>query len=794
VQALIDTLPDAEQITAENREEVKKQLAAIDAASAALTKAQLALLSVARYESAAARLLELEETLSPTRTPRAGEIISGDGFSFDTMSGTLTIRQYDSSWSWPDSLTVDKLAVTALRIEESSGDFSGSQFSDCKNLRSLDLSGCTGLTAIKPLSPDIFPNLESVDCSGCTSLSSLHFAFQDCASLKAADFSGCTSLNDLYYAFRSCTALEAIDCSGCTSIESLANAFDNCSSLKTVSFSGCTKLSNQGMVFLNHPTLESVDLSGCTAFRRGTGLFFTGSANLKRVNFSGCTGIWDLGNSFGGCTGLQSLDMSGCSELKRLDLNECTSLTALNGTFEGCAMLSELILPDSIAHVGADAFSGCTSLAEITLFSDPAPVLDGNVFSDCAENLTINFPYEAQGYTEANGWPGEGFQGIYPISVEAGEGGTANASPVRAIEGTRIRLTAEADDEHRFREWQVLSGNVEILKRIETANNEFLMPDEPVAIRAVFERADAPIRIDGDPPVTLIPPPGGKIVPNADGQYIHFDEGSILQIGESGLEINALDYGTFSSDDGTVYVSASVSANTDLPTVIEPLMYWGGNAFRPGPGDGITILGNTALHIGENGPTLTLYSATNAYMKKDGSISVLTPDGELRLDSTLASTIILPPGEALKPERDGTLILPPGAAVRTENGEPVTYPDGGLLNTGTGQATVTYRRVTFNSLDGSAATLAEVTHGNKLKKPADPVRAGYTFGGWYKEESCITPWDFGTDIVTEDTTLYARWTKNSASGSEDGRTGSKEESRKEESSGEYAFWQKVQKK
>ncbi len=241
------------------------------------------------------------------------------------------------------------------------------------------------------------------------------------------------------------------------------------------------------------------------------------------------------------------------------------------------------------------------------------------------------------------------------------------------------------------------------------------------------------------------------------------------------------------------------------------------------------------------------------------------------MDSTPASTIILPPGEALKPERDGTLILPPGAAVRTENGEPVTYPDGGLLNTGTGQATVTYRRVTFNSLDGSAATLAEVTHGNKLKKPADPVRAGYTFGGWYKEESCITPWDFGTDIVTEDTTLYARWisdappspteytiafdsrggsavgsitvsyggraikpadpvragytfggwykeescitpwdfdtdivtedttlyarwTKNSASGSEDGRTGSKEESRKEESSGEYAFWQKVQKK
>ena len=32
-------------------------------------------------------------------------------------------------------------------------------------------------------------------------------------------------------------------------------------------------------------------------------------------------------------------------------------------------------------------------------------------------------------------------------------------------------------------------------------------------------------------------------------------------------------------------------------------------------------------------------------------------------------------------------------------------------------------------------------------KPADPVREGYTFDGWYKESECINEWNFETDIV-----------------------------------------------
>ncbi len=44
--------------------------------------------------------------------------------------------------------------------------------------------------------------------------------------------------------------------------------------------------------------------------------------------------------------------------------------------------------------------------------------------------------------------------------------------------------------------------------------------------------------------------------------------------------------------------------------------------------------------------------------------------------------------------------------------------------------------------------------------PDNPTKSGYTFGGWCKEDACTNVWDFGADPVTEDMTLYAKWTKN----------------------------------
>ena len=48
------------------------------------------------------------------------------------------------------------------------------------------------------------------------------------------------------------------------------------------------------------------------------------------------------------------------------------------------------------------------------------------------------------------------------------------------------------------------------------------------------------------------------------------------------------------------------------------------------------------------------------------------------------------------------------------------------------------------------------------QKPVGPTETGYTFGGWYQEEGCSTPFTFGESgtEVSADMTLYAKWTAN----------------------------------
>ena len=65
--------------------------------------------------------------------------------------------------------------------------------------------------------------------------------------------------------------------------------------------------------------------------------------------------------------------------------------------------------------------------------------------------------------------------------------------------------------------------------------------------------------------------------------------------------------------------------------------------------------------------------------------------------------------------------------------------------------------VTFNSKGGSAVESKAVLAFEKVEKPQDPTFEGYTFLGWYKEDACLQEFDFETEVITEDITLYAKW-------------------------------------
>jgi uncharacterized repeat protein (TIGR02543 family) len=47
---------------------------------------------------------------------------------------------------------------------------------------------------------------------------------------------------------------------------------------------------------------------------------------------------------------------------------------------------------------------------------------------------------------------------------------------------------------------------------------------------------------------------------------------------------------------------------------------------------------------------------------------------------------------------------------------------------------------------------------SKLTKPSDPSRDRSVFGGWYRDEALTSEWNFNSDVLIDDITLYAKWT------------------------------------
>jgi len=85
------------------------------------------------------------------------------------------------------------------------------------------------------------------------------------------------------------------------------------------------------------------------------------------------------------------------------------------------------------------------------------------------------------------------------------------------------------------------------------------------------------------------------------------------------------------------------------------------------------------------------------------------------------------------------------------------------------QPTVLYAKwiplytVTFDAQGGSPSlTTQTLQHGQKAQQPAAPTYASHNFAGWYTSTSYTTAWSFASDIITANTTLYAKWISTSA--------------------------------
>ena len=178
-----------------------------------------------------------------------------------------------------------------------------------------------------------------------------------------------------------------------------ANAFKNCSNLTNVSMPGnfVTRMSE---IFPDsYEKLTCVTLIGDIAEISDN--FFKDCASLEEIKFSG--EIARVGkNAFDGCSSLDITTQNGFRLYKGWCLEyvgaDTTTLNIPNGVigiadgaFEGKTSLKKVTFPDSLRFIGADAFAGCTQLAELSLTDGIVEIGDG-AFRDCTWVQNIKMP------------------------------------------------------------------------------------------------------------------------------------------------------------------------------------------------------------------------------------------------------------------------------------------------------------------------------------------------------------------------------------------------------------------
>ncbi len=106
-------------------------------------------------------------------------------------------------------------------------------------------------------------------------------------------------------------------------------------------------------------------------------------------------------------------------------------------------------------------------------------------------------------------------------------------------------------------------------------------------------------------------------------------------------------------------------------------------------------------------------------------------------------------GSSVKNWVDGTTANPPGSQYMLGN-----------ITSSTLTAVFTTSAVSFESNGGSYVSNINANYDTTITKPTDPTKSGSVFMGWYKEPEFINQWNFATDKVTDNITIYAKWDKN----------------------------------
>ncbi|WRX26736.1 Leucine-rich repeat - like 10 [Theobroma cacao] len=240
-------------------------------------------------------------------------------------------------------------------------------FTMTKNLKSLNLEGCTSLVDVHP-SIAFLPKLELLNLRDCKCIWSLPAKF-GMESLETLILSGCTNLQRFPEITKKMELLQELYLDG-TSIEELPSSIGDLSSLKVLNLSSCSVFENLPPSFL-----QRIYKKGCrvllpslnpTLFKKSPNSIaltltrFSGLSSLTELNISGrnlCEGA--LPNDICCLSSLETLILTH-NNFVSLPANLCQLTKLLRLELWDCKKLESLPeLPSSIKAVG---LGGCASL------------------------------------------------------------------------------------------------------------------------------------------------------------------------------------------------------------------------------------------------------------------------------------------------------------------------------------------------------------------------------------------------------------------------------------------------
>ena len=576
-------------------------------------------------------------------------------------------------------------------------------------------------------------NLNFTDCvisDGVTSIGS--YAFTGSYYMSSVTIpNSVTSIGD--YAFNGYNNLGSVTIP--VSVTSIGKgAFYGSKMLKTVTFEGSSSITTiSNYMFYNCGSLESVTIPdnvttiGSYAFNQCSQLnmnipgsvtsignyAFEDCAHLKSVIPGSVTSIGD--SAFKNCSELTSVTLGSSDESK--------STTIGNNAFKGCRNLTSVTILLSVTFIGADAFDDCGGLKSIT-FPDKTY---GTALSNCFKGFTfyLNGTEKVTSWEKVKGeiWKGGGnkefYNGELTVTLNP-NGGSVDPVSVKVIYGEKYGNLPTPEPSEYFQGWYTgpASGG-----KIEANTNVMFVQSLTLYAHwsTIFKTVTFDVQGHGTAPENQCVAVDGKVTKPADPTADKYTFGGWYK--ESTYE-NEWKFDSYTvNGDTTLY--AKWTAKTYTVTLDENY-------------DGITRnftatydsddLGNYSV------PERTGYTFGGYFADKDCTKMVINTDKEY-----VAC--------------DGyTAVGPDGKSVVWQNDSEETI-------TLYAKWTIITYTVTFNIQGHGAAPASQrVDYGGTVTEPADPTADRYTFGGWYKEEGCSNEWNFGTDTVAGDTTIYAKWT------------------------------------